>query len=477
MRRQGYVRARVDGRIVGTDEEQALDKNVRHDIEIVIDRLTQTPDGRPRLAEAVEKGLQLGKGTILIAPMDAVERDAKAARGPAADLLLSSNYACTDCGIGFEPPSPQLLSFNSPQGMCLRCDGLGTSYEFDPDLLVPEPKLNFLSPCVEPMRTTPGRWRRHIYEGVARHLGFNLLAPWKDLPERARHALLYGTGDEHIMFEWRGFGGVWRHGGTFEGVIAELEAKYRKAKAGFIRAYYEKYMRVRLCSDCRGARLNPQSLAVRVNDRNIHEVGELPIADAVCFFESLPLTPTQNTIAEEVLKEIRGRLAFLNNVGLDYLTLNRSAPTLSGGESQRIRLAGQIGCGLVGVLYVLDEPSVGLHPRDNRRLLDSLLRLRDMGNTVIVVEHDEETMRSADLIVDFGPGPGVRGGHVVAAGTLDQVAHEPKSITGEYLTGRKQIAVPPRRRPVKADGHVAAQVQTQMAAEPGKRKSGLRSKR
>jgi len=321
------------------------------------------------------------------------------------------------------------------------------------------------------MRTTPGRWRRHIYEGVARHVGFNLLTPWRELPERARHALLYGTGDEHIMFEWRGFGGVWRHGGTFEGVIAELDAKYRKAKAAFIRAYYEKYMRVRLCSDCRGARLNPQALAVRINDKNIHEVGELSIAEAVRFFESLPLTPTQKTIAEEILKEIRGRLAFLNNVGLDYLTLNRSAPTLSGGESQRIRLAGQIGCGLVGVLYVLDEPSIGLHPRDNRRLLDSLLRLRDMGNTVIVVEHDEETMRSADLIVDFGPGPGVRGGHVVTAGTLDRIAQEPKSITGEYLTGRKQIEIPQRRRPVNADGHGAAHPRTQTVAEPERRKS------
>ena len=477
MRRQGYVRARVDGRVVGTDEEQALDKNVRHDIEIVIDRLTLTPDNRTRLAEAVEKGLQLGKGTILVAPMEAARRDSGRASGPAADLVLSSHYACADCGIGFEPPSPQLLSFNSPQGMCLRCDGLGTSYEFDPDLLVPDPNLNFLSPCIEPMRTTPGRWRRHIYEGVARHLGFNLLTPWKDLPERARHALLYGTGDEHIMFEWRGFGGVWRHGGTFEGVIAELEARYRKARAAFIRAYYEKYMRVRVCSDCRGARLNPQALSVRLDGKNIHEVGEMSIADVARFFESLPLTPTQRTIAGELLKEIRGRLAFLNNVGLDYLTLNRSAPTLSGGESQRIRLAGQIGCGLVGVLYVLDEPSIGLHPRDNRRLLDSLLRLRDMGNTVIVVEHDEETMRSADMIVDFGPGPGVRGGHVVAAGTLDEVAREPGSITGEYLTGRRRIEVPQRRRPVKADGHRAAYAQTRTAAEPAGPESSARRRR
>lgn len=476
-RRQGYVRARVDGRVVGLEEVLSLDKNVRHNIEIVIDRLAQTGDSRARLAEAVEKALELGDGTLIVAMADAEGRpDEDAGRPPSGqgdtaapgrvagargvrqlkrapatgvpDLVLSSNYACTECGIGFEPPSPQLLSFNSPVGMCLRCDGLGTSYEFDPELLVPDPNLNFFSPCVEPMRTTPGRWRRHIYEGVAKHLGVSLLTPWKNLSEKARHALLYGTGDEHISFEWRGSGGVWRHGDTFGGVIAELEEKYRKAKAGFVRAYYEKYMRVRQCKECGGARLNPQALAVRIQEKNIHEVGELSIREALEFFANLPLTPTQTVIAEDILKEIRGRLGFLNNVGLEYLTLNRTAPTLSGGESQRIRLAGQIGCGLVGVLYVLDEPSVGLHPRDNRRLLDSLIRLRDMGNTVVVVEHDEETMRSADLIVDFGPGPGVRGGEVVAVGTLEELSRVKKSITADYLTGRARIEVPAQRRPV-----------------------------
>ncbi len=466
MRRQGYVRARVDGRVVGIDEQLSLDRNVRHDIEIVIDRLTNEPAHRARLAEAVEKALQLGDGTIRVAPMDADaaaagERPAKppAGRagpaspvGPGADLVLSSRYACTDCGIGYEPPSPQLLSFNAPAGMCLRCDGLGTSSVFDPDLLVPDPNLNFLSPCIEPMRTTPGRWRRHIYEGVARHLGISLLTPWKNLPEAARHALLYGTGDAHITFEWRGGGGTWRHGGRFEGVIAELESKYLKATAGFIRSYYEKYMRVGPCKECGGARLNPQALAVRIEGKNIHEVGELSIRHAANFFDSLPLTKTQAIIAEDALKEIRGRLRFLNDIGLDYLTLNRAAPTLSGGESQRIRLAGQIGSGLVGVLYVLDEPSIGLHARDNRRLLDSLLRLRDMGNTVIVVEHDEETMRSADLVVDFGPGPGVRGGHVVAAGTPDDLTRHETSITGAYLAGRAAIEIPASRRPVPPRG-------------------------
>ncbi|HOW18039.1 MAG TPA: excinuclease ABC subunit A, partial [Phycisphaerae bacterium] len=480
MRRRGYVRARIDGRVEEIESLRSLDGKVRHDIEIVIDRLTRNGDNRARLAEAVEKALELGEGTLIIAAAKegaslsdrggrAAGQGAAEGRGPhrrskpaSGDLVLSSKYACTDCGIGFEPPSPQLLSFNSPIGMCLRCDGIGTSYEFDPELLVPDPNLNFLSPCIAPMRTTPGRWRRHIYQGVAKHLGINLLTPWKDLPEQARHALLYGTGDEHIAFEWRGFGGTWRHGGTFEGVIAELEDKYRKAKAGSVRAYYEKYMRVRQCKECNGARLNPQALAVRIQGKNIHEVGEMSIRQARQFFADLPLTPTEAVIAEDVLREIRGRLEFLEDVGLDYLTLNRTAPSLSGGESQRIRLAGQIGCGLVGVLYVLDEPSIGLHARDNRRLLDSLVRLRDMGNTVIVVEHDEETMRSADLIVDFGPGPGVRGGEVVAVGTLDELAKETKSITADYLTGRTCIEVPARRRPISvadrspSDGREAA---------------------
>ncbi len=469
LRRQGYVRARIDGRVEEIEAVRSLDRQVRHNVEIVIDRLTQTGDNRGRLAEAVEKALELGEGTLIIAAAEGspfpdrgertVGQGAAGGRGrrrrsaPAdGDLVLSSKYACTDCGIGFEPPSPQLLSFNSPLGMCPRCDGIGTSYEFDPELLVPDPNLNFLSPCIAPMRTTPGRWRRHIYQGVANHLGINLLTPWKDLPERARHALLYGTGDEHITFEWRGFGGGWRHGGTFQGVIAELEEKYRKAKAGTVRAYYEKYMRVRQCKECGGARLNPQALAVRLHGKNIHEVGEMSIRKALEFFADLPLTPTQAVIAEDVLKEIRGRLGFLDDGALDYLTLNRTAPSLSGGESQRIRLAGQIGCGLVGVLYVLDEPSIGLHARDNRRLLASLMRLRDMGNTVIVVEHDEETMRSADLIVDFGPGPGVRGGDVVAIGTPDEIAKEKKSITADYLAGRASIEVPARRRPVIPTG-------------------------
>jgi excinuclease ABC subunit A len=470
LRRRGYVRARIDGQVVHLSEAPKLGRNNRHDIEVVIDRLTIGEGIRSRLVEAVEAALPLGDGTVVVAPAEpagkpvapaALSKGQKrrpgrkapsaevATGGLTADLVLSSKYACTACGIGFEAPSPQLFSFNSPTGMCMTCDGMGTSYDFDPDLLVPDPSLSFYDPCIAPMRHRPGRWRRHIYKGVAQYVGFDIDLPWKKLPQKARDALLYGTGDAHITYEWRVGRRAWKHGGTFEGVIAELKSKYKSAKADFVREYYEQFMRQRPCEPCGGARLNPQARAVRVGGLNLSELCARSIREARAFFDALELTPTEALIATEVLKEVRGRLEFLSNVGLDYLTLERTAPTLSGGESQRIRLAAQIGCGLVGVLYVLDEPSIGLHPRDNQQLLASLQRLRDMGNTVIVVEHDEETMRAADLIVDFGPGPGVRGGHVVTVGSLDEIAQCGKSLTGAYLAGKKRIEVPGQRRPVE----------------------------
>lgn len=461
LRRRGYVRARIDGVVTHLDQAPRLGRHHRHNIEVVIDRLTLREGARARVAEAVENALQVGEGTLMVALADepgAKPDQAKAGlpKGdPARTLLLSSIYACAECGIGFDPPSPQLFSFNSPAGMCLACDGMGTSYDFDPDLLVPDPSLPFFAPCIAPMRTSPGRWRRHIYAGVARHVGFDIRQPWNQLPPKARDALLYGTGEEHITFEW-GYGTRrWKHGGTFAGVVAELNARYRQSKADFVRAYYEQFMRLRECEVCDGGRLNEQARAVRVGDLSLPKLCALSIRDARLFLDALKLNPTQALIASEALKEVRARLEFLSNVGLDYLTLDRPAPSLSGGESQRIRLAGQIGCGLVGVLYVLDEPSIGLHPRDNRQLLASLQRLRDMGNTVIVVEHDEETMRAADLIVDFGPGPGVRGGDVVAVGTIDQIAASEGSVTGAYLAGRKRIEIPRQRRPVDPSTIVA----------------------
>ncbi len=451
--RAGYTRARVDGRVMQLREDPRLGRNIRHDIELVIDRLNVGPHTRSRLAEAVEAALIRGEGTLIVLAAEAGTGAAKAKikRGgatDAAEVLYSSRYACVECGLGFEPPSPQLMSFNSPTGMCLRCDGLGTVYDFDEELCVPKPHLTLFRGAIAPLGKRIGRWRRHIYRGVADHVGFDIDTPWKDLPREARDALLHGTGDDHVTFTWRRGRKVWRHGGTFDGIFAELHERHRRAKRDFIRRYYEQYMRIRTCPECDGGRLNPQAMAVRLGGRTLREVCALAVDEAVEFFHALELDATRRVIAEEPLKEIRTRLEFLMNVGLHYLTLDRAAPTLSGGESQRIRLAGQIGCGLVGVLYILDEPSIGLHARDNQRLLEALKRLRDMGNTVIVVEHDEETMWAADHVVDFGPGPGSRGGVVVAEGTLRQVIRAKESITGEYLSGAKEIPVPQHRRPV-----------------------------
>lgn len=478
LRRQGFSRVRVDGAIVLLAEPPSLSKNLRHDIEVVIDRLVLSSGARPRLAEAVETALRIGKGTLVVSIEETgkteIEKDgdegkvgssaagtASASRrrrdmslardratAPDGDIVLSSEYACGPCGLSFEPPSPQMLSFNSPQGMCRQCDGLGRVFDFDPNLIVSDVSKSVLNGAIEPMRSRPGRWQRHILEGVARYVGFDLKTPWKDLPARARHALLHGTGDAHITFEWRTRGGVYRHGGKFQGLLAQMHESYRKAQSGVVRGYYEKYMREGVCPLCDGSRLTAQAAAIRLGGRSIVDVCACSIDEAMAFVDGLELSGSDRIIAEQVLREVRLRLKFLQDVGLNYLTLDRPAPTLSGGESQRIRLASQIGSGLTGVLYILDEPSIGLHPRDNRRLLASLQRLRDMGNTVIVVEHDEETMRAADEIVDFGPGPGVRGGQVVAQGPLETICTAEGSLTGDYLSGRRSIPIPTSRRPV-----------------------------
>ncbi len=459
MLKRGFLRARVDGQVVRMTDDLKLDRRIKHNIEIVIDRLKLETKVRSRLAEAVEQALALGEGALIIAVEEErqAESEAEGAKeSPYADVLFSAHYACTFCDCSYEPPSPQLFSFNSPHGMCPECDGLGTRYSFDTDLLIPDPSLSFAAgaiPLVGVLRGM-GRWRRHIYEGLAKSLDIDLKTPWKDLPAEHQNLLLYGSGDRHITFEWkqRG-GGMWKHGDKWEGVVPQLLSSFKKTAAGPRRMQLEKYMRVVRCPTCQGKRLNAQARSVRVGDKTLPDVCALPVGEVARWLEPGPggleekLTPVQRTIAVEVLKELRGRIGFLLNVGLHYLTIERSAPTLSGGETQRIRLAGQIGCGLVGVLYVLDEPSIGLHPRDNDRLLRSLERLRDMGNTVVVVEHDEDTMRAADYLVDFGPGPGVRGGEVVAAGTFLEVAANPKSLTGQYLTGVRRIAVPERRRP------------------------------
>jgi excinuclease ABC subunit A len=493
--KQGFARARVDGRVVRLSDDLRLDRQMRHNIEVVIDRLVAGPKIRPRLAEAVELALRLGEGNLVVAMEEeekaeggkgkgkgeedeepAIENEelpkrrtpARAARSSLpSDISLSAHYACTHCNLSFEPPSPQLFSFNNPQGMCPECSGLGQIYTFDPTRLIPDPSRSFQQGCLGLIGSwrDMGRWRRHIYRGVAEHLekkhgfppGTVLETAWEELDAKLQQALLWGTGDEHITFTWRNGPSGHKWGGPFEGIIPKLLSQYHATQSRLQRRQLEKYMCVLDCSHCHGARLNPQARSVTVAsrmpkfadrpERSLPEVSALAISDAEEFFGELELDATGQKIAADVLKEIRGRLQFLKNVGLEYLTLERTAPTLSGGEMQRIRLAGQIGCGLVGVLYILDEPSIGLHPRDNDRLLETLARLRDQGNTVIVVEHDEDTMRASDHIVDFGPGPGVRGGHVVAAGPVAAIIAESKSLTGQYLSGRRQIKIPTQRRP------------------------------
>ncbi len=459
MLKRGYVRARVDGAITRLDTDLNLDKRIKHDIAIVIDRLTNEPKARTRIAEAVEQALGLTKGSVIIAiesgasPRSAAQRTTENEQQTTDDILLSAHYACTYCNKSFEEPSPQLFSFNSPHGMCLDCDGLGAKFTFDSSLLIPDESKSFYDGAVMLVGSfkAMGRWRRHTYEGIAKTLDIDLKKPWKKLPAQHRDWLLQGSGDRPIVYEWRHRGGIWKHGGKWEGIVPQLLASFKKTAAGPRRMQLEKYMKVVRCPACAGQRLNAQARAVKVSGKSLVEASAMPIGDLTALFApegplERKLEPIQRIIAAELLKEIRGRLGFLMNVGLHYLTLDRPAPSLSGGETQRIRLAGQIGSGLVGVLYILDEPSIGLHPRDNERLLLSLERLRDVGNTVLVVEHDEETMRAADFIVDFGPGPGVRGGEVVAAGSFADIVRQSKSVTGRFLSGKESIAVPEKRR-------------------------------
>jgi excinuclease ABC subunit A len=496
--KQGFARARVDGRVVPLTDDLRLDRQMRHQIEVVVDRLTAGNAVRARLAEAVELALRLGSGTLVIASVrepaaEAAAPDAeteqaastgrrktggkRAAAEAAGDLVLSAHYACTHCGLSFETPSPQLFSFNSPQGMCTQCDGLGEIYGFEVGRLVPDPNLSFKQGCFELIGAWRdlGRWRRHIYQGVADTIGRlrglpankMLETPWSELPAELQNLWLWGTADEHITFTWRGGSRSAKYGGRFEGIVPQLLSRYRSTNSRIQERQLEKYMSVVPCAACGGARLNPQARSMTLTtadataefaerpDRSLPEICGLSIVAMLRFLDRLELDQIGQKVATELLKEICGRLQFLVDVGLDYLTLDRTAPTLSGGESQRIRLAGQIGCGLVGVLYILDEPSIGLHPRDNHKLLGTLTQLRDKGNTVIVVEHDEDTIRASDRIIDFGPGPGVRGGHVVADGTAAAVARSAASVTGQYLSGKLKIAVPEQRRIVRQDAAAA----------------------
>ena len=435
LRSEGFVRVRVDGKILDLAEPLKLDKKRNHSIELVVDRIALALKTRPRLADSVETALKKGEGTLLVA-------------APDSERLFSTQNACPDCSISYGEFTPRHFSFNSPYGACKTCSGLGTKQFLDPDLVVPDKTKSIEGGAITAWRRGGRRliiYYKMLLRGLAKHYKIDLETPWKDLPEKAQQEILHGTTDEIEFTYWRK--GAWRKlPKKFEGVIPNLERLYEDSDSEFTKTRLQQYMVGMPCPDCKGARLRKESLGVTIANKSIIDATRLSITGAIEFFDSLQLTASEQKIADQVLREVRSRLKFLRNVGLGYLTLDRQSDTLSGGEAQRIRLATQIGAGLVGVLYVLDEPSIGLHQRDNARLLDTLKSLRDLGNTVLVVEHDEDTIRQADYIVDLGPGAGVHGGYIVAEGALPAILASPKSLTGAYLRGELQIAVPKARR-------------------------------
>ena len=442
-RRSGYVRARVDGSLYELTEEIKLDKNKKHNIDIVVDRLVIRDDIAQRLTDSVETASNLSGGIVLI---NLVRED--------QDLVFSQNYACEDCGISIEELAPRSFSFNNPYGACPTCTGLGFQLKVDPELIIPNRELSILEGAI-----TASGWNsiksdgisRMYFDALAKRYKFKLNDPIKNLSDAAVDAILYGTKGEKLTMTYENARGKSVIKQPFEGIVSNLERRYQETQSDGVRRELEDCMSNRPCPACGGKRLRPEVLAVTVGGLSIHDFCQLPITQALEFMQNLTLTEQQQRIADQILKEIRSRLGFLNSVGLEYLTLGRSAGTLSGGESQRIRLATQIGSSLMGVLYILDEPSIGLHQRDNDLLLNTLRKLRDLGNTLLVVEHDEDTMRAADFIVDVGPGAGIHGGEIVATGTAEDIMACPKSITGAYLSGRKKIPVPDTRR--TGNGH------------------------
>ncbi|HEY9594268.1 MAG TPA: excinuclease ABC subunit UvrA, partial [Spirochaetia bacterium] len=423
-KRMGYVRVRVDGEILSLEDPIPLDRKRKHTIEIVVDRLVVAPDARRRFAESVEGALETSGGTLV-----ALVRD----KGGEREVLFSQKSSCPTCGISIPELQPRLFSFNNPFGACPECSGLGVTLEFDPDLVVPDPGLSFNQGGLAPINPK-ANWYRSQFVSLAKHFKFSLDTPLKELPRDVYNALLHGTKEKiDFHYESRDGRGKWEYESGFRGVLNDLKRRYLESSSEQVKEWMEGFMTQKECRACGGRRLKPEVLAVTVGGRNIHEMTQLSVAESLAFFDGLPLSPTEQKIARQIIKEITARLTFMKNVGLSYLTLERRASTLSGGEAQRIRLATQIGSSLVGVLYILDEPTIGLHQRDNALLIETLKHLRDLGNTLIVVEHDEQTLRTADYIVDLGPGAGVHGGQVVAAGTLDEVCANPKSLTGQYL--------------------------------------------
>ena len=437
--RAGFVRARVDGQVVDIDEAPALDKQKKHTIELVVDRLIvrQGKEFQKRLADSIETATTRGGGLVI---MDLFDR---------GELLFSMNYACPDCGISIEELAPRMFSFNSPYGACPTCSGLGILRKFSPDILFPDRNLSLRQGALNAMgfnTEDENGIAAQYFDAMGKRYGFTLDTPVREMSEEAMNAILYGTRGEKFVIRYQGITGTGRYETDFEGVIPTLERRYKETTSETMRAAYEEYVSDEVCPDCHGMRLKPEALAVTVGGQNIAAVSSRSIREAREFFRQLTLSPMHQMIAAPILREIDARLGFLTDVGLGYLTLGRSAVTLSGGEAQRIRLATQIGSALMGVLYVLDEPSIGLHQRDNHKLIATLKRMRDLGNTVIVVEHDEDTIRAADFVVDVGPGAGMHGGEIVAAGTVEDIVASPRSITGQYLSGEKCIPVPARRR-------------------------------
>lgn len=441
LRKGGFARVRINGEMQDLSEITELDKKKKHTIDLIVDRLIIRDNMGNRLPESLETALGHGEGIAAVEP-----------QGDFEPILLSERAACIDCGISFPDLTPQMFSFNNPVGACASCTGLGTRNYFDPDLIVPNPHLSLREGTIKPWHSETSTYYPQVYFNLARHFEFNPGTPWRELPEEIKELLLHGSGKEEIDFDIERHGRRERFTNVFRGVIPHLERKYQETESEWIRQDIEKYMNVRSCPTCNGSRLRLESLHVKINKVAIHELTHLSIDDSAAMLEKWKLSKRDATIAERVLKEIKDRLHFLQKVGLTYLTLDRTAGTLSGGEAQRIRLATQIGSALTGVLYILDEPSIGLHQRDNDRLLETLTRLRDLGNTVLVVEHDYDTIMASDHVVDIGPGAGVHGGEVVATGTPQEVAKNKKSTTGRYLSGVEKIPVPKNRR--KPDGRV-----------------------
>ena len=435
LAKQGFARARIDGQVRELTEEIKLDRYFQHTIEVVVDRLVRKEGMTQRLTQSLETALTLTEGVA----------DIEIEGG--STLTFSQHLACSKCGLSFDDLQPRNFSFNSPYGACPECSGIGTRYQVDPELVIADPDLSLNEGAVSMWASNRMRYYYRLLSGLGEVFGFSMDTPWKDLSDEVQDKILYGTGDDRITVSYTNrFGRKRQWTTTFEGAVPFLTRRHESAESDSAREYYQEYMAQVPCDACAGGRLNPVTLAVTVAGRNIAEVSDLSLGDAEEFFAGLELTEREAHIAERVLKEVRARIRFLLDVGLDYLTLSRSAATLAGGEAQRIRLATQIGSGLVGVLYILDEPSIGLHQRDNERLIETLIRLRDLGNTLIVVEHDEATIRVADHIVDIGPGAGEHGGDIVAQGTLEDITRQPDSLTGDYLSGRRQIPVPFLRR-------------------------------